>query len=285
MQPITRMGPAAAPLAPLKAAPPTSAHDGAAAAREDTAVAAAAPSEDTAVAGQLKVNAAVLRLARELRQPRSHVGFIAFILFGLCKKCRPCCWEGSNYVELLSVYAPWALPMCPQPCAVAAIPCALVGKAGGMIECVPISEDSPLSRPSHYVAGVPIPAVAAAAPPAVPAATTIEAFYAALGVSMIPSICDGDCAFDVMNMMLGLPQRLQTREQLRIEISDYLIERMGERWMLDLLVVAQELNAEDVTHACSQALLPLSRPHPQSRPQPSLQHNPRSQRKNVKMKR
>ena len=65
MQAITCMGPAAAPLLPLRAAATASPLDGG----EDAAVADAAPAEDSAVAAQTRVNAALLRLAREIRRP------------------------------------------------------------------------------------------------------------------------------------------------------------------------------------------------------------------------
>ncbi len=204
MHAIPCMGPAAAPLLPLKAAAPATAV-AAAAPGEDTAVAAAAPGEDAAVAAKTNINAALLRIARELRRPRAYVGYIAFSVFALCKKCRPCVWEGSNYVQLLDVFAPWALPVSLRPCVVTAIPCALVGIPGGMIECVPISEDVPLSRLSHYVAGVAIPPQ-----PCPEGPLTFETFYASLGASTLPTVCVGDCGLDVMNMMLGLPQSFET---------------------------------------------------------------------------
>jgi len=104
------MGPAAAPLLPLKAAAPAIADD----VGDGTAVAAAALAEKTAVAAQARVNAKMLRLARELRRPNSYVGYIAFILLALCKKCQPCAWEGNNFLSLLEVFAQWALPMSPS---------------------------------------------------------------------------------------------------------------------------------------------------------------------------
>ena len=63
---------------------------------------------------------------------------------------------------------------------------------------------------------------------------------------MVPTICDGDCGLDVMNLMLGLPSSLPTRSQLRVEMSDYLLERAEDRWMLEMLVAAQELDGTDV---------------------------------------
>ena len=62
----------------------------------------------------------------------------------------------------------------------------------------------------------------------------------------VPTVCDGDCGLDVMNLMLGLPQSVDTREALRAEMSDYFLERMHEQWMLDMLCVAQELDERDV---------------------------------------
>ena len=249
-QAITCMGPAAAPLLPLQAAPPASADDALDIAVAGAAVAGAAVTGDPAVAAQIKVSAALLHLARELRRPRAYVGYIAFILFGLRKACRPCAWEGESYVNMLEVFAPWALPGCPHECAVTAIPCALVGKPGGMIERVPISEEVPLSRTCHYVAGVPIPPQSRI--PDTP--RTFETFYSSLGVCTVSTVCDGDCALDVMTMMLGLPQSVETRKQLRVEISDYFLERIGEQWMPDLLVAAQELDKADVdlciSHGC-----------------------------------
>jgi hypothetical protein len=95
--------PLAAPLHTMQAAAPASPMD----VEEDTAVAVAALAEDAAVAGaalaedkQLaarhRVGAALLALARDIRRPRTLLGYSAFVLFGLCKKCRPCAWEGDT---------------------------------------------------------------------------------------------------------------------------------------------------------------------------------------------
>jgi hypothetical protein len=47
--------------------------------------------------------------------------------------------------------------------------------------------------------------------------------------------------------MLSLPQTFETRRDLREAISDYLIERIEEPWMHDLMVLCEELDADDVT--------------------------------------
>ena len=189
------------------------------------------------------VDAALLGLARAIRRPRAYVGYSAFVLMGLLTKCQPCVWEGSACLNLLEWAAPWATQHCTQEPLMEAIACALVAKAGGSVECVQISGEHPLEETSHFVAGTRIPALETAVAETAPG---IEAFYAALGVATVPSICDGDCAVDVMTMMLGLPQTFGARKQLRIEISDYLISRISEPWMHDAMVVLQELELEDV---------------------------------------
>ena len=90
----------------------------------------------TAVAAQHKIQANLLALAREIRRPRAYVGYSAFILMGVLKKCPPCVWEGAFFVDLLEVFAPWAKEHCTTPLAVRAAPCALVAQAGGSVELV-----------------------------------------------------------------------------------------------------------------------------------------------------
>jgi hypothetical protein len=69
-------------------------------------------SDRSAVAGVIlatSAHAAILgclaRLARNIKQPRTTVGYSAFILFALVKKCRPIIWEGSCPMDLIERYA------------------------------------------------------------------------------------------------------------------------------------------------------------------------------------
>ena len=196
----------------------------------------------TAVAAQHKIQATLLALAREIRRPRAYVGYSAFILMGLLKKCQPCVWEGAFFVDLLEVFAPWAKEHCTAPLAVTAVPCALVAQAGGSAELAPISDQHPLSRTCHFVAGITIPECKTP-----PTACSFEALYASLGVAILASVLDGNCALDVMTMMLGMSPSEPARNDLRIELSDYLIARIGEPWLHDIMVACQELQQEDVS--------------------------------------
>ena len=47
--------------------------------------------------------------------------------------------------------------------------------------------------------------------------------------------------------MLGIPPSSSARMGLRIELSDYFIERVGEPWIHDIMVACQELREEDVS--------------------------------------
>ena len=57
---------------------------------------------------------------------------------------------------------------------------------------------------------------------------------------------DGDCGIDVACQMLGLAQTPDQRTCLREKISDYLVDRVREPWMHDLMVALQEVLAEEV---------------------------------------
>ena len=77
-------------------------------------------------------------------------------------------------------------------------------------------------------------------------ARLFEVVYASLGVGIMPTVLDGDCAFDVQTMMLGMDANFESRKALRIELSDYLLDRIGEPWMHDIMAACQELGWDDV---------------------------------------
>ena len=109
----------------------------------------------------------------------------------------------------------------------AGIPCTLVATPGCMVECMPVSEKYPLRHIGHFVAGCPILGSAVAGN-----ACGFDDFYAARGVATFATIADGDCAFDVMKLMLGF----ESRTGLRIELADDLTDRADALWMHELMV-------------------------------------------------
>ena len=98
-----------------------------------------------------------MALAREICRLKAWIGYIAFVLFALLKGYRPQAWEGSNKFCFIEQFAPWAMHLCTKECAYAAIPCARNKNTSGVIECVQISDETPLSKMTHYVAGIDIP--------------------------------------------------------------------------------------------------------------------------------
>ena len=114
MQPITCMGPAAAPRLPLTAAAavaepsttttavvaPTTSSAAAVGEPSTVTTAVAAPTTSCATASEILAAQEVLRekvfrLAREIQTPHAYIGYVAFVLFALAKECQPCCWEWS----------------------------------------------------------------------------------------------------------------------------------------------------------------------------------------------
>ena len=263
MQCITCMGPKAAPLLPLTAAPvadPSSITTAVAVAAPSTTTAVAAPTP-AATAGATKrvamerIRASALQLAREIRKPRAWIGYIAFVLYGLLRKTKPQMWEGANKFCVIDTFAPMFKDTCKGKCAFAAIPCALRRNHKGVIECVQISEENPLSRMSHYVAGFDIPMSAVAADEGEEYAldeSAFSAFYKGLGAHYLSTVCDGDCGLDVMCLMEGLDRTHMERNRLRAEISDYLIDRLHLDWMIDILMATCELDPDDVKLARSE---------------------------------
>ena len=121
-------------------------------------------------------------------------------------------------IDLLESVCPWATETCTAPLLVVAIPCALVAQTAGSAECAPVSDEHPLHTTSHFLSGTTVPESDVSG-----GASNIGTLYASLGVAVTQTILDGDCALDVMTMMLGLPHTLQARSDLRTEISDYLL--------------------------------------------------------------
>ena len=217
---------------------------------DDDAASAAAVADASSVCAPLaakhRIDSALLALARSIRRTRAYVGYSAFTLMGLLHKCQPCLWEGFSCINLIQTFAPEKLDECERKLALDGIPCTLEARDAGLAVCVPISPLHPLEGVGHYVAGATMPCLPCSAAAVAEDDVPFETFYAALGIATIASICDGDCALDVMCLMLGLPRTLAARNDLRIEISDYLIQHIDARWMHEMMGALQEVDWEDV---------------------------------------
>ena len=145
-------------------------------------------------------------------------------------------------------------------CHVQGVCCAVVTLPDASTRLQAISDEFPLHRCRHYVAAV-AAALGALDAPAAKDALNFQAFYESRGVVLLGSVVDGDCGVDVMNMMLGSPQSLENRTQLRIELSEYLMDRVGSHWMQNLMVLCEELDPDLVKlsrSGCASDVIDLS---------------------------
>ena len=87
----------------------------------------------------------LLKLARDLRQPRRFIGYSAFMCFCLSRGCRAYFWEGGDRLDLLHSYAPWATERCTKICAADGVCCCLVptDEVVAVAAMMPVSETSP----------------------------------------------------------------------------------------------------------------------------------------------
>ena len=113
--------PAGAPLRPMQAAAPILREESAAVAAREAAEAAEGAAVATIVSpsqlAEERVLGTLLKLARNIRQPRHYIGYSAFMCFCLSRECRAYFWEGGDRIDLLASYAPWAIERCTRICA------------------------------------------------------------------------------------------------------------------------------------------------------------------------
>ena len=194
----------------------------------------------------------VLGLAREILGSGKYVGHSAFVLFGLFYKVRPMMWEGGNLKDILDLYVPWALETCSNSCAVEGVACVLrPGVAWTALEdLLPVGDQTDawgnpvngLVNVNHWVSAV----FTGGGADAAEAADPLNKFYQVLGRFVLGTVCDGDCGIDVMAQMLELPQTLETRTRIRADLYEFIMSRHNQPWLHDMLVLTQELTAEQV---------------------------------------
>ena len=150
-------------------------------------------------------------------------------------------WEGSQRVDLIETFAPWAAGRCAVRCAVDAVACCLVPRgSGGRADLVQVSDAHPLSECKHYIASIGIGDGMEAG------GNSIESYYHSIGQMVLGTVTNGDCGPDVMCQMVGREQSAASRDTLRGEIADYLQARIKAPWMQDLMANLQEISMDDL---------------------------------------
>ena len=63
------------------------------------------------------------------------------------------------------------------------------------------------------------------------------------------TVTDNDCGVDTMCQMLQLPQTAEKRQELRSDMSEYLLELLESPWMQDSMVATCDVDHEEVKQA------------------------------------
>ena len=158
-------------------------------------------------------------------------------------------WEGANRIDIVHTFAPWQDERCQEACSVDGVCCCLMPAVAGAARLVPVSEDAPLNQCQHFVAAALMDANMEAE------GSGIVPFYSRLGAAVLGTVMDGDCGIDTMCMMLRRPQTIDARKEIRQELHDYLMERVREPWMQDIMQACQEISADDLEayRSCGEA--------------------------------
>ena len=196
--------------------------------------------------------AKVLQLARHIRVQQHWVGQSAFVCFALVTGLRVHLWQGENRINVLEVYAPWALPHCTKEAVADAVVCTyLQDEETGELMCCGVSDDMPLDRCNHYVAAIPTGNAIGEE-----GATDFESFYLSRGMCIMGTVADGDCGIDAMCVMAGFNQTAAVRQNLRTELSDFIFAHSETMWLQSALGCCQELE-EDVPIEGPSSTLPI----------------------------
>ena len=153
-------------------------------------------------------------------------------------------WEGEAKIDLLNTFAPWALETAVADCAVDGVCVACEPAVAGPSKMYPISDMRTARKTSHFVAAVSVGDILLE--PGYQCGSELERFYYDRGVVVLGTVCDGDCGIDVVCQMIGAPQTPEQRRLVRQGIADWLLLRLREPWVHDLMVALQELEAADV---------------------------------------
>ena len=179
----------------------------------------------------------VIALAAQIRSPRTQVGYSWFVCFAICYKCRPFIWEGPTRLDVVARFAQPVLELCVRECAVDAVRCCITHSCNGHVDIMPVSEHHPLEECWHYMAACYNPV---AGSQTADAKANVHEYYEAINLQVVPAICDGDSALDVMSRMLGTTPTHEDRCMLRENVADWILE-VGQEWFWDVLVATGEI--------------------------------------------
>jgi hypothetical protein len=192
---------------------------------------------------EVRILNSVTALAAQIRSPHTRVGYSGFVCFAICRKCRPYIWEGPHKIDVVSRFAQAVLELCVHECAVDAVRCCITHSSNGHVDIMPVSEHHPVKECWHYVAAVCNPVEGSQT---ADAHANVQDYYEAKQLQVVPTICDGDGALDVMSKMLGITHTHENRCLLRDEIADWILQVGQKEWFWDVLVATGDIAQADV---------------------------------------
>ena len=186
------------------------------------------------------IRAAMVAHAHYLRRQCTYVGQCSLVLFCISRGVRLHLWEGGTRTDLVSLYAPWAAEHCPEEKTLWADVIAVHLSHG---ELHYICDTVPLGRVNHFVVGeplVPVSGDASGSHGSGEAASWCDAFYQRLGLRVRETIADGDCALDALCIVSVADRTLASRNAIRAELSNLLLNSLGNSLMENTFAMCQE---------------------------------------------
>ena len=216
---------------------------------EPLAVAGAESDDDETMLGDIvnaKVAVEMNKFITEFTKGGKSVGIAAFLIFALKYRKRVRIWYGLQCQDLLDAYIPWAASTITDKALCDAVGCTLADKG----ELRSIEEGA--EKTNHWVAALPsaVPAPSLGEDGPVPGldggetevTRTFHAQYLSFSLTVTATTTDGNCAFDVMCMMLDWDRTEQNRKLLRSELSVFALKHIGNRAFVAMLSKVGEVN-------------------------------------------
>lgn len=190
------------------------------------------------VVGELaspKLAQQINRLTQELGERRAYAGVSAFLLFALHRRLRVFVWYGAEREDIVKKYAPWASDSMVMDAAFEAVATCL--KDGLNLIADPRATN-------HWVACIKADGRSTNYDMATHNETTqtFIALYYSVDRIIIETICDGDCALDVMSLMCGMQRRATSRMTLREQLSRFLLSNAGNRALISSMFQLGEVS-------------------------------------------
>ena len=160
----------------------------------------------------------MIALALSARRCRSHIGFTEFIAFCVVRRRRLIALDRYDTFDFVSAMAPqltaadWSV----EPFRIRVVFCKKVdnvwqlaghGEARHFMAAIPLAEGPAVAGPGHDDLG----------------GLDVITACRRIGFAVFPTVDDGDCGPDTLNIVEGLPRILPNRHRVRNQTHDVLV--------------------------------------------------------------